>query len=199
MNADARRKAERCFAVARSTTFDGERANAIAQGTKIAQAAGLSLDLFDIPGRVKTTTPPPRSTGFRDDLFSRPPPPRYSQREAEATARAFNEAVRRAMDAEFQREVSEAMRRSADLIRKQQEAQRAAKEAADRIARAAKAEQERRQKLERAVVTLERAGSRAWATDTQWRLWSIELRDGVAEVTDADILGLADLLAMRAR
>lgn len=53
MSADARGKAERCFAVARSTTFEGERDNAIEQGTKIAQAAGLSLDLFDIPGRAR--------------------------------------------------------------------------------------------------------------------------------------------------
>jgi len=53
VSADARRKAERCFALARSTTFDGERVNAIVQGTKIAQAAGLSLDLFDIPGRAR--------------------------------------------------------------------------------------------------------------------------------------------------
>jgi len=196
MNADARRKAERCFAVARSTTFDGERANAIAQGTKIAQAAGLSLDLFDIPGQVKTTAPPPRSTGFRDDLFSRPPPPRYSQREAEATARAFNEAVQRHMAEDHQRELREAMRRSADLIRKQQEAARAAKEAADRLARAAKAEQDRRLKLERAATVFAGVGLRAWATDKSWQSWAIQQRDGVAYVTDKEIVQLADLLSV---
>jgi hypothetical protein len=49
----AHEKAERCFALARSTTFEGERSNAIAQGTRIAEAAGLSLDLFDVPGRQR--------------------------------------------------------------------------------------------------------------------------------------------------
>lgn len=49
----ARDRAEACFALARSTTFPGERENAIASGTRIAQAAGLDLDLFDIPGRKR--------------------------------------------------------------------------------------------------------------------------------------------------
>lgn len=51
--ARARKLAEQCFAVARSTQFDGEREAAIARGTAIAQRAGLSLDAFDIPGRGK--------------------------------------------------------------------------------------------------------------------------------------------------
>lgn len=59
MTAAARTKAERCFALARSTKFDGERDNAIAQGTRIAEAAGLSLDLFDIPGRSRKAAPKP--------------------------------------------------------------------------------------------------------------------------------------------
>lgn len=49
----ARRRAEACFAVARSATFDGERVAAVNRGTAIADAAGLSLDLFDVPGRVR--------------------------------------------------------------------------------------------------------------------------------------------------
>ena len=53
MSRAARDRAERCFALARSTTFEGERANAIAQGTRIAETAGLSLDDFDIPGRER--------------------------------------------------------------------------------------------------------------------------------------------------
>ncbi|KQN71468.1 hypothetical protein [Sphingomonas sp. Leaf62] len=51
----ARKLAEQCFAVARSTQFDGEREAAIARGTAIAQGAGLSLDAFDIPGRKKSS------------------------------------------------------------------------------------------------------------------------------------------------
>lgn len=51
--AAARQKAERLFALARSTTFPHERDSAIAKGAAIAEAAGLDLDTFDIPGRIK--------------------------------------------------------------------------------------------------------------------------------------------------
>lgn len=57
MTTAAREKAERCFAVARSTSFEGERDAAISRGTAICERAGLSLDLFDIPGRVKAKRP----------------------------------------------------------------------------------------------------------------------------------------------
>jgi hypothetical protein len=52
-------RAERCFALARSTKFDGERDNAIRKGTAIAERAGISLDEFDVPGRkrVRRETP----------------------------------------------------------------------------------------------------------------------------------------------
>lgn len=53
MTARAFTRAERCFALARSTSFAGERSSAVARGTAIAEQAGLSLDLFDIPGRVR--------------------------------------------------------------------------------------------------------------------------------------------------
>lgn len=52
MTGDAIRRAERCFALARSTTFVPERDTAIARGLAIAEAAGLNLDAFDIPGRA---------------------------------------------------------------------------------------------------------------------------------------------------
>lgn len=52
MNRDFHR-AGRCFALARSTTFAGERESAIRRGTEIAEKAGISLDEFDIPGRVR--------------------------------------------------------------------------------------------------------------------------------------------------
>ncbi|GAA3254775.1 hypothetical protein GCM10020258_12720 [Sphingomonas yabuuchiae] len=51
-------RAERCFALARSTTFPAERDTAIAHGITIAEAAGIDLDRFDIPGRPR----PRRST-----------------------------------------------------------------------------------------------------------------------------------------
>lgn len=45
------RLAAKCFDIARSTNFPGERQAAISRGTMIAEKAGLRLDLFDIPGR----------------------------------------------------------------------------------------------------------------------------------------------------
>lgn len=62
-----RQKAEACFALARSTTHPGERANAISRGEAICARNGFALDDFDIPGRVRTQRPtgpspaPPRS------------------------------------------------------------------------------------------------------------------------------------------
>lgn len=58
MNEGARRRAEACFAVARSSTFVGERAAAISRGEAIAKAAGLPLDGFDIPGRDRSRAAP---------------------------------------------------------------------------------------------------------------------------------------------
>ena len=55
MRASAYTRAANCFALARSTTFMPERDTAIARGTAIAEAAGLHLDLFDIPGRERST------------------------------------------------------------------------------------------------------------------------------------------------
>ena len=55
MTTAARTKAERCFALARSTAFPGEREAAISRGVAIAQKAGLDLDRFDIPGRSQRT------------------------------------------------------------------------------------------------------------------------------------------------
>lgn len=45
------RLAAKCFDIARSTKFSGERQAAISRGILIAEKAGLRLDLFNIPGR----------------------------------------------------------------------------------------------------------------------------------------------------
>lgn len=71
-----RHLAERCFALARSTTFPGEREAAIARGIAIANKAGISLDRFDIPGRARASTPPPPPR----------PKPAASKRKAEPTS-----------------------------------------------------------------------------------------------------------------
>lgn len=46
--------AKQCFALARSTTFQGERNAAIARGIAVATAAGIDLNRFDIPGRARS-------------------------------------------------------------------------------------------------------------------------------------------------
>lgn len=45
--------ARKCFAVAKSTTHDGERSAAINRGMALLEGAGLDLDDFDIPGRAR--------------------------------------------------------------------------------------------------------------------------------------------------
>lgn len=44
------RRAEKCFEIARSTRFRGEREAAISRGVWIAKRSGLKLELFNIPG-----------------------------------------------------------------------------------------------------------------------------------------------------
>ena len=71
MTDSARRRAEACFAVARSATIPGERDAALNRGKAIAEAAGLDLDLFDIPGRAKTRSASNvRQSDFADALFT---------------------------------------------------------------------------------------------------------------------------------
>lgn len=101
-------RAERCFALARSTTFEGERNAAVAKGTTIAERAGLSLDLFDIPGRERKARPIPdrlfEGSGIFGDNF------RY----ATIDATAFAEALQRMADgmARAQEMADERRRRS---------------------------------------------------------------------------------------
>lgn len=101
--ARARQLAERCFALARSTTFAGERDAAIGRGTAIAEKVGLSLDLFDIPGRVREARP------RRSTAASSAPDPRldelreiirkHRQHMAEGWVQGIDEFVARAADA----------------------------------------------------------------------------------------------------
>jgi hypothetical protein len=61
-------RAQRCFALARSTTFLAERDTAIALGIAIAEGAGLDLDLFDIPGRDRYASTDGPRMAFRAKL-----------------------------------------------------------------------------------------------------------------------------------
>lgn len=88
--ATARRRAQGCFAIARSTPFAKERETALSRGISIAEKAGLSLDQFDIPGRPRPA-PRPSATGGR--------PPVYTAAEAAEAMRRFHEnSVRSAAD-----------------------------------------------------------------------------------------------------
>jgi len=57
-----REKIAAIFAKGHSTTSPHERDNAVTLGTRLAEKAGLSLDLFDVPGRVRAEPKPPTMT-----------------------------------------------------------------------------------------------------------------------------------------
>ena len=69
MTAAARTRAKRCFALARSTPFPAERTSAIARGEAICAKAGLSLDDFDIPGRLRLARPSAAQSRIRAVYF----------------------------------------------------------------------------------------------------------------------------------
>ncbi len=115
--------AERCFALARSTTFDGERVNAIARGVAIAEKAGLPLDRFDIPGRPRPRRRP-RPAGQPEQVYSyRPrnddPPsgkaPRFYTADDISEAMARFRAATAAQEATINT-ASEAARRMRDAV-----------------------------------------------------------------------------------
>ncbi|MGN6270899.1 MAG: hypothetical protein ACTHM0_13525 [Sphingomonas sp.] len=82
----AREKAERCFALARSTGFAAEMATAVARGIAIAERAGIDLNEFDIPGRRREFIAP---------SFGRHAAPRrYSREELNETTAAFHAHMR---------------------------------------------------------------------------------------------------------
>jgi len=90
-------RAERCFALARSTTFEAEREAAIRKGLAICERAGLDASAFEIPGRMK----PEPASWFRETLFDKPKAPAYySQEEIEAVLRRYWEQSER-MRADF--------------------------------------------------------------------------------------------------
>lgn len=99
----ARRRAEGCFAKARSTTFLPEREAAIQLGIRIAEKAGLDLDQFDIPGRTKSRPSMDalfEGHGFLGDNF------RYvviDPSSMEAVFRAMEETIFRGGDVERER------------------------------------------------------------------------------------------------
>lgn len=63
-----RAKASACFALARSSTFEGERQNAIARGLAIIAKNGGSADDFDIPGRPRRIEEKQRWTEYEQEL-----------------------------------------------------------------------------------------------------------------------------------
>lgn len=139
MSLRALERAEGCFALARSTTFEGERANAVARGKAIAQAAGLPLGLFDIPGEagawseegrrqytdeIRRHESPPASR-FAEDLFTRPRSPFYAGTWTRADLddvlnrfqAGMERAERQARDSDLERVRNERERRALELIR----------------------------------------------------------------------------------
>lgn len=133
MSREQYRRAERCFSVARSTTFDGERDAAIARGTAIAEKAGLSLDLFDIPGRQAVRRAPAHNPLFEGNGIFGPGGYRYAtdQEKREREQEVFESAIEEffggdgASFAEAFRNLNEALNRQTDsMTRERQRRQR---------------------------------------------------------------------------
>lgn len=109
-----REKIAAIFAKAHSTTSPHERDNAVTLGTRLAEKAGLSLDLFDVPGRMYTHT-------FRNDP-SYTVHGSYSGDDMAAAFVAMTEALQRA------RAAAEAVERATANARAQQAAYRAGRQ-----------------------------------------------------------------------
>ncbi len=92
-------RAERCFAVARSATFAGERDAAIGRGTAIAEAAGLPLDLFDIPGRVRRAWARGDAGGLAPRVARSAAPGQYDRESLRDVMQAFNAHMRGSAEA----------------------------------------------------------------------------------------------------
>lgn len=219
MSGDARKRAERCFALARSTTFEGERKNAVAMGTRIAEEAGLSLDLFDIPGRARPEPmQPPPASRYREDLFKRGRSPfsdgqgwnpddlrdvmaRYRDQMAKAEAVARQQAAQQRADARAQeglREArAEAMRRTgAQPDETPYDAQRRNFEAATADAKRRDDLKAKRAKVDEAVNDIWAAGYRIYRTADGLdgsRRWFGVLADGAGELTDDEVLQLSQI------
>jgi hypothetical protein len=154
MTAD-RQRAERCFSLARSTTFEGERDNAIRRGLAICEKAGLNPDTFDIPGRTKAkpaaSSPPPREDPLYqssgpgywagpDDMFGYgKAPPFYTAETSEGVWRKFQEQMRRQAETNAKSQAAaEAVQRAiAEKMRRQEQARRDAAKREDDIRSAA--------------------------------------------------------------
>lgn len=187
MATPAYNRARACFALAASTTFEGERASAISRGTAIAQAAGLSLDLFDIPGRVKSTRSAPRAP-VRPDLFrsaaetwerGRSAPNQYTAESVAEVMRAFHESLR-----------GHSFFNGSD--------------AADAFSFTAAAMSERASRMEReqraAFPTPEAAANFLWSIgfptypdvdDADQRIWKVQQGDALVDYDSDEVIGLA--------
>jgi hypothetical protein len=123
-----RERAEACYAVARSTTHEGERAAAIGRGDAICEREGLDPASFDVPGRARPASQRPPDSRYTDDLFRRPKAPgSYSRDDINDTMRRYHEGMRRAAtEQERQRDAQAAAAQAARDF--QRAAERAAQE-----------------------------------------------------------------------
>jgi len=106
-----REKIAAIFAKARSTTSPHERDNAVTLGTRLAEKAGLSLDLFDVPGRVKAKPARPTMTVHAAEGV-------YSDAAMTAAFMAMTEALRSQRFRSSMSAQTEAMQRATEEIRK---------------------------------------------------------------------------------
>ena len=151
---NAREKAAACFAKARSTTSEHERDNAVTLGTRIAQAAGLSLDLFDIPGRARASAKPQEAPRREQ---SRPSWHRTG------TYEGYNREAEEAVNAQFANELARMRRHFQEQAKR--EAAKAARSKPRPLYQTAEAAAAFLRTLGAEVRTqpLEPGGSRLWA------------------------------------
>lgn len=175
MKKTPRQRAEACFALARSTLHDGERENAISLGIKVATAAGLNLDLFDIPGRSRPRDPNAEERARRGEAANERM--RQAFRETAANPSAWSSRKLWPDDEmAYARNIDEMMRDfSATLERQHQELQ-----------------------LAKAATILRNAGALVDRIPAEMGGgWAIRFHDGMGTATDAEILELSGMVKAR--
>ena len=188
-----RDKAERCFAVARSTTHSGERENAIGRGMAICEREGLDLDLFDIPGRARSRVPDPPASRYREDLF------RASRAPSSYSPEEMRDVLRR-----YQAEMGDmaaAFRQSHEQAREAEARNRAASRAFSEAINAAAAKAAAKAKLakaDQAAAVLWAAGWRVYPVDETKDRWTVEFKDELSECSAAELIQLAAVAKVNA-
>ncbi len=166
-------------------------------GERIAKAAGLNLDDFDIPGRARA--PKPAASRYRDDLFARTKaPPVYTPEELHDALRRYAEQMNRSAYASTMRSYEDALRGAgATATTTAYDAQRRAFHKAAAEAKARDRARDAHAKAKAAADELNKAGTPCY-WDNHWHCWIVQFRGGVEGCTDGEVVELARIARERA-